>query len=295
MTPGLTSICIALSTNWETTKKLHTILVDYRSISGPSGDPNWTDFGDICGQTFIFEATNLINVSEIIWDMGNSQTISDTNVFNYTYPAYDTYYPTATLIDSLGCEVIYPLDSLEVLSNGLDAYFEPTPSEGPMGSTFILDDYSIFTTSPIVFWEWQFYNDTIVNPNGSSVIQPYGLPGIYPITLVVTDANGCFDTYYSSVEVTDDFHLPNVITANEDGVNDEFVLPVALFESFDIVIINRWGNVIHEHRGATGTLLWDGKTQGGVPVTDGTYFYKLVGTVVNGEQASKEGFVQVFH
>jgi gliding motility-associated-like protein len=272
-----------------------TILVDYLSISGPSGDPDWVDPGGICGQTFIFEATNLSNVSEIIWDMNNGQTISDTNLFTYTYPAYDTYYPTATLTDSLGCEVIYPLNPIAVLSSGLDAFFDPNPLEGPMGTTFIIDDLSAFTTSPIITWEWQFYDDTIVNFNNASIFQPYGLPGVYPISLVVTDSDGCFDTYSASVEVTDDFHLPNVITANGDGVNDLFTLPIALFKSFDIVIMNRWGNVIHQRNGATGTLLWDGMTENGNQVGDGTYFYKLTGTVITGETAAKDGFVQVFH
>ena len=80
-----------------------------------------------------------------------------------------------------------------------------------------------------------------------------------------------------------------------DGTNDHFILPVELFESFDIVIVNRWGNVIHERTNATGVLLWDGLTEEGTGVNAGVYFYKLFGTVVNGEIATKEGFVTVIN
>ena len=272
-----------------------TTLVDYLSISGPSGNPDWFDTGDICGQTYMFEDTDQYNVSQIIWDLGNTETIDNTSAFDYTYESFGVYNPTATLIDSLGCEVIYPLDPITVSSNGLSANFLATPQEGPMGTTFIIDDLSTFSNSPIVTWAWTVNSGTIVNSSGVSIIQPYGLPGIYPISLVVTDIDGCFDTHSSYVEVTDDFHLPNVITANGDGTNDHFILPVELFESFDIVIVNRWGNVIHERTNATGVLLWDGLTEEGTGVNAGVYFYKLFGTVVNGEIATKEGFVTVIN
>ena len=100
------------------------------------------------------------------------------------------------------------------------------------------------------------------------------------------------DKYNSFVTITDEFHLPNVITTNGDGVNEFFILPADIFISFDIAILNRWGNVIHERRGATGTLLWDG-TSKGTPVHDGVYFYLLTGTIVNGEPAKKHGNITV--
>ena len=72
-----------------------------------------------------------------------------------------------------------------------------------------------------------------------------------------------------------------------------FTLPAAIFEQFDIFILNRWGNPVHEEVNTTGTLLWDGMAQSGNPVSEGVYFYKLVGTLVNGELAEKDGFIYV--
>jgi PKD repeat protein len=269
-----------------------TTLVDYLTIFGPSGDPDWLDLGDVCGKTYQFEAQNLISVAEIIWNLGDGQTINDINPFDHTYDDYDVYNPTATLIDSLGCEVVMELDPIVLISNGLNALFDLAPQEGPIGTVFTIDDQSSFTSSPIVTWVWDLNGDTTIN-SGGSIIQPFGLPGTYPITLTITDVNGCTNTYSSFAIVNGDFSLPNVITVNNDGTNDLFILPADIFESFDIFILNRWGNAVHEEYNAVGVLLWDGMAQSGNPVSDGVYFYKLIGTLVNGEIAEKDGFVTV--
>ena len=129
--------------------------------------------------------------------------------------------------------------------------------------------------------------------NSGDIIQPFGLPGIYPITIIVTDANGCVDTYSTIVTITNEFNIPNVITINDDGLNDLFTLPAAVFKSFDLVIVNRWGNVVQELNSATGIYLWDGRAQSGKPVSEGTYFYYIKGTLFDGTFAERQGFVTV--
>lgn len=272
-----------------------TVLVDFLTIGGPQGDPGWVSAGDICGQTYTFEATNLSNVTDIIWNLGDGNTVNDTNAFNHTYQSFDTFSPTATLVDDLGCEVLYDLPLIEIISNGLDAFFVATPGEGPIGTTFYIDEQSTFTGSPIVTWDWDVAGNQFQNLTAADVTQGFGLPGTYPITLLITDANGCTDTYSSFVIITDEFHLPNVITPNGDNTNELFTLPGPIFESFDFVVLNRWGNLIHEIQGGNGTSLWDGKTPQGDDVTDGVYFYKLTGTLVDGSQIEKHGNITVLH
>lgn len=270
-----------------------TTLIDFLTIKGPSGDPDWSTTGDICGQIFGFEVTNQNDVSSIIWDLGDGTSENNINPFTHKYESYTTYNPTATLIDSLGCEVIYILDPITVISNGLNAHFTPTPVKGPVGTVFTFNQNSSFTGASIVSWTWIINGETSVYSSGTNVSTTLGLPGDYTITLIVVDANGCSDSYSFVVTVTDEFHLPNVITSNGDGINDFFVLPVEIFKSFDIVIINRWGNVIHIQNGATGVLLWNGFTDNGAKVEDGVYFYKLVGTLPKGDVISKHGNVTV--
>src|SRR5690606_31808040 len=111
-------------------------------------------------------------------------------------------------------------------------------------------------------------------------------------TLMVIDDNGCIDTYTQTVHVTGDLEMPNVFTPNGDGVNDFFSFKYDIFQSFDILIVNRWGNVIVEGKGVTGTKFWDGNTKNGSECTDGVYFYKFVGTLKDGTtKLEKDGFV----
>lgn len=270
-----------------------TTLIDYLTIFGPSGTPSWTSGADVCGQLFQFEATDLVSVSDIIWDLDDGTTENSVNPFTHQYESYTTYNPTATLVDSLGCEVIYELDPIVVVSNGLNAHFTPTPVKGPVGTIFNFIENSTVTGAPINTWIWIVDGDTSTYFSSTDISTTLGLPGDYEITLIVIDQNGCSDSYTFVVTVTDEFHLPNVITSNNDGVNDFFVLPVEIFKSFDIVILNRWGNVIHLENGATGILLWNGLTDKGAKVEDGVYFYKLVGTLPKGEVVEKHGNVTV--
>jgi gliding motility-associated-like protein len=67
----------------------------------------------------------------------------------------------------------------------------------------------------------------------------------------------------------------NVITPNGDGYNDVFDLSeVVRIDSCDIIILDRWGAQVYEqNRYVSG---WNGTTQGGDPLPDGTYYFLLV-------------------
>jgi flagellar hook assembly protein FlgD len=67
-----------------------------------------------------------------------------------------------------------------------------------------------------------------------------------------------------------------------------------IFKSYDIVIINRWGNTIISKKNATNSDFWDGKTNTGEQVSDGVYFYLFEGMLFNGTKLKKEGFIHVF-
>ena len=90
-----------------------TTLIDYLTILGPDGDLNWSIIGDPCVRTYEFTATNLTFVDSIVWNMGDGTIYYDSILITHTY-AFGTYNATCKLIDSLGCEVTYPLDALTV-------------------------------------------------------------------------------------------------------------------------------------------------------------------------------------
>jgi gliding motility-associated-like protein len=106
-------------------------------------------------------------------------------------------------------------------------------------------------------------------------------------------ADGCYsDTSAQDIQIAYVFELnklqlPNIITPNGDGVNDQFDL-TAMFQNcvgYDLVIINRWGQPVYS--GNQDSPFFDGTT-GGVALETGVYFYKL-----RLLDAERSGFVQV--
>ena len=153
--------------------------------------------------------------------------------FSYEYGSYQTFDPTATLLDGNGCEVILELPPIYVINNGLNALFD---------SLIHLKDQweqhsrlQINLRSPLhqlIHGHGIYQTDTIINFTDASIANEFGPPGTYQITLVVADTNGCFHDYTLDVIVTNEFHLPNVFTPNGDGVNEVFEMKADVFESF---------------------------------------------------------------
>lgn len=89
-----------------------------------------------------------------------------------------------------------------------------------------------------------------------------------------------------------EIEMPNVFTPNNDGVNDLFK-PVVFkgMESGNMVILNRWGNVVYESNDlSTG---WDGTFQN-KPVSDGVYFYKIHYKTIFEDEEVKYGSFHLF-
>ncbi len=81
---------------------------------------------------------------------------------------------------------------------------------------------------------------------------------------------------------------PNVISPNNDGLNDAFFIHPYLPQPSSLIIYNRWGDEVF--RSANYDQTWQGTTADGKPVAEGTYFYVLQlpsGTL-------KKGTVSVF-
>jgi len=268
-----------------------TAFVDYLTIFGPQGDLLATNVGDFCNPLYEFSSTNLISVSNIAWDLGDGTIINDTNTFTYEYSSNGNYNPTAIVSDISGCAIPFDLGNISINSNLLDAFFTSSMLEGNVGDLFTFSDASTSVLSPIIQWNWDIStnNGIIINANPFDEDYTWLIPGNQTVTLTVLDSNGCADSYTLTFPITVDIEMPNVLTANNDGTNDFFVLPYDIFSEFDLVIINRWGQVVQDLKSATGTFLWDGRNLSGNECTEGVYFYKFVGTMFNDELVEKHG------
>lgn len=272
-------------------------IIDYVTIGGPSGNPDWLQEAGGCVQGAQFFISNGQNISSTIWQMGDNVILNDSLNFNYFYNSPGTYTPGVYLYDETGCEVYYPLDTITVIEDGLTALFTASPNPADQNQLITFSDASSSTQSPIISWIWDFGSNIVTS--GSNIFQNYSYPnsGPYPVVLTVINANGCQDNYTLIINIKDpEIPIPNVITLNEDNTNELFELPFDGFIDFEIVIINRWGNIIHKGNkdNINPLLLWDGRVDStGDLAKDGVYFWHLTGTMLGGTPVDKHGNVTV--
>jgi gliding motility-associated-like protein len=270
-----------------------TTVLDYISIGGPLATPNYLQNASICAQGAQFYVSNVSNLDSLVWNLGNGTIYSDSLNFNYFYPAPGTYQPTVTIFDSVGCQIILPLEPITVNDDELDAFFVPNPVYADINGIINFNDQSTFTNAPIVSWTWNLDSDSSFTWNTNAApTTSFGQGGPHVITLTVVDQLGCVSYYETTVYVSDpDIWVPNVFTPNGDGVNDFVVLPYPAFKSYDIMIFNRWGNMVSILENQTGVAAWDGLSIDGKPHTDGVYFYLLKGIMLGGTEVQKQGFI----
>jgi gliding motility-associated-like protein len=121
--------------------------------------------------------------------------------------------------------------------------------------------------------------------------------------ITITVANcGCTDPNALNYDITANLdngscqyplpliEAPNVITPNGDLQNDVFELKLENVVEVNLIITNRWGNVVFEKTDPNPK--WEGKDNGTL-CTEGVYFYQYIAKGVNGAEVDGHGFVQL--
>jgi gliding motility-associated-like protein len=103
-------------------------------------------------------------------------------------------------------------------------------------------------------------------------------PGLYPVTLYVSNNWGCTDSLTRYVFVVDEFtmFIPNAFTPDNDGINDVFRFTGYDVDTdyFELLIFDRWGEVVH--RTTDFEAGWNGNYNNGEHyVPDGVYLYRI--------------------
>lgn len=118
--------------------------------------------------------------------------------------------------------------------------------------------------------------------------------GLYWVT--ATDTLGCQQSDTIEIDVGCPFvlELPNVITPNQDGINDLFEVGGTGILSYELSVFNRWGNLVGE---GSNQAPWDGRDFSGNALVSGTYFYTLIATPLDGsrEHETYTGTVSVLY
>ena len=149
--------------------------------------------------------------------------------------------------------------------------------------TIQLTDQSI---GYITSWAWDFGDNSPIENIPNPVHNYNDEYGIYQISLLVEDNNGCTDTSIRQVWVTDEYwmYIPNSFSPDYDGVNDLFCIYYngVRTETFLFNIYDRFSSLVYSTDNINdlecllNTNGWNGKHQkDGTPLPTGTYIYEI--------------------
>lgn len=92
-------------------------------------------------------------------------------------------------------------------------------------------------------------------------------------------------------QAQNDIVIPNIITPNNDNINDSFTIRAVGYANLSCTIFNRYGETVYRFYGINGS--WDGYTHAGVKVSAGTYFVFVELLAEDGAVETRQGTLQV--
>lgn len=229
-----------------------------------------------------------------LWDFGDGETSTNCGPVSHTYTDGGDYTVTLTITTSVGCTASTTIADYITVIDGPDAQFSANPTETVIPNTEI-----IFTnnSSNADGYIWDFGDGSpYVNEENTSHIYSIDEAGEYTVTLYANKGN-CIDSAKVKINIKlpgVEYEMPNVFTPNGDGNNDlfHFVYRENIKEFLEVVVVNRWGNVVYESSNIDFT--WNGKVNNsGAECSEGTYFYIIRLKNYDDEEIEDHGFVQL--
>jgi gliding motility-associated-like protein len=232
-----------------------------------------------------------------LWEFGTGEGTSRAIDPDYTYNRPGVYSVTLSATNELGDTVTLTKELIiEVLRNPVAqfAVYPTTPLNVP-GEILYTDNRSLNAADFI----WDFGDGKT-----STDFEPqhlYTEEGEFTITLIANNGNGCSDTtaLVSGVKTVKSGQLliPNAFIPNKHGagsgnaLNNEVFLPlVQLANKFQMMIFNRWGELMFE---STNPLVgWDGYYQGKLCAQD-VYIYRITVEYENGRTITRTGDINL--
>ena len=204
---------------------------------------------------FILDDTH-VEYNSLSWDFGFYEAFS--TLLNPTFVYNDTgvFYVQLTIIDSCKEYTI-----------GKNICIKDRPNFTlPVDSVFCLGDSVYITPS----FSSYYSNDTLYNWNDSSKA-PYLVSiesGEYTLTIGKGNCTQMESIHLDFVDCSVDFSIPNIITPNNDGLNEYFSFQGVEEYLYQLVIFNKWGKELFRDD------FYQGDWKGG-ELKDGNYYYKV--------------------
>jgi len=244
-------------------------------IVHPNPVPNVLAVPELCESslTYLRDMSTIVSgyVAQWIWTFENGRV---SNVQNPVIPYMEdgVYDVHLAIISDKGCRTDTTFADLITVLTSPVASFTAAPH-----NVSVLDGTVAFTNNSTyadTYW-WSFGDGTF-----SSEYEPihdFLIAGEYDVMLVAYNYMGCADTMRITLMVSDAYtlYVPNTFTPNGDGVNDRFGAKGIGIKEFELMIFDRWGELIHYSTDLrTG---WDGIYDGTLSQID-VYVYKILFT-----------------
>lgn len=236
---------------------------------------------------------------ETLWSDGSTEADLESNIGA-------THTVTMRLKDSLNsCGFSPATDSIVLV--WVDTALTNMPAILRADTTICPDlELELDATVPYASTQYQWRNsefpeeilptDTLFDPNPVYVIEE---DGTYSIVLI--DSMGCINAM--NINVQDDpeeckpnLQIPDVITPNGDGLNDDLTFQELKYcEDVEIEIVTRWGQVVLKEKvKRADDFKWNGCYKNGSrPLPDGPYFYMVTYKNMYGKKKVQSGSVTI--
>lgn len=221
---------------------------------------------------------------------------ADTYIWIFGDGAVDTTGATTHIYTEPG---IYEVSLIAILCGVPDTLTQEVIIDGwPVAYFDAYPEYAIIQT-PTVFtnlstnavtYEWNYGDGTTsTDKNGYHV---YEEEGVYTVCLTATNSNGCSDVYCRTVEVVNEgaVGIPNAFSPNGDGVNDVIYIKGFGFDEIQLLIFNRWGELVFQTNDRS--VGWDGTYKGQMQETE-VYVYVLTGSFLDGKPIELKGNISL--
>lgn len=200
--------------------------------------------------------------------------------------SYNGYLYRCVVSNTVGSATSTPaklvVNELPFVNAGADTIIEPS-------SFAILNAFVSGGAEPYTY-SWSPVS-SLSNADSSMVLANPTVTTTY--TVYVSDKNNCVssDDVVVTINTKAKLTIPNVITPNDDMVNDVFDIQFEGIKEMKVSIFNRWGNVVADYDGMKEK--WDGKSKTGEIVSEGTYFYYIEVTDADGKKNHYKGSLTV--
>jgi gliding motility-associated-like protein len=232
----------------------------------------------------VFRGNTPIPGYKYLWDFGDGDFSTNANP-SYVYLTPGTFVVKLIVQNANGCK-----DSIwgQTIVNSIPkADFNYTFQHEKIYAdedTVIFANHSV--GGNLYTWDFDGSMDTIYGTQ-----KMYRSPGFYDVYLTTIDTlTGCKSTVKKTLEVwvREALYIPNAFTPNNDGVNDYFFASVLNVVEFEIIIFNRWGEILFKSNDIN--FKWDGNFQG-APAQVDVYGYLVTGTGYHGKHFYETGTV----